>query len=304
MASLHQLEIYYYVVRYKGISAAARRMPYGISQPAITAQIRALEHGVGTRLLKRWPHGVTPEGAVLYEFLQPFFDKIPVVLTQLRGAGVRRLSIASSPLVCRDYLPGPLQRLEELFPKVELDLLEGQQPQIEEWLESREADIAITVRDGRLPEGCRYRPLLELPLVLLAPAAFKAKSATDFWRGGRVRFKLLTPPRQDFITRAFRSVLARRSIRLGHTRAMNSIELIETYVSQGFGIGVSIAVPGREFPAGVRAFPLARFPKLQVGAFWHGDLTPVSTALLHEVAGQAARMTRSATNRRPHSGGG
>jgi DNA-binding transcriptional LysR family regulator len=41
--NVHHLELFYYVARHGGVSAAARAMPYGIQQPAISAQILQLE---------------------------------------------------------------------------------------------------------------------------------------------------------------------------------------------------------------------------------------------------------------------
>ena len=37
--NLHHLELFYHVARHGGITAAARSMPYGIQQPAISGQI-------------------------------------------------------------------------------------------------------------------------------------------------------------------------------------------------------------------------------------------------------------------------
>ena len=35
--NVHHLELFYHVAKYGGVSAAARHMPYGIQQPAISA---------------------------------------------------------------------------------------------------------------------------------------------------------------------------------------------------------------------------------------------------------------------------
>lgn len=296
----HQLELFYYVARHGGISQACRKIPYGIGQPAISTQMRELEQTSGFQYFKRWPFELTPQGLVVYEILRPLFEKIPAVIAAQRGPESRRVTIASSPLVCRDYLPAIIKAVLRRFPDANFHFLEGQQPQIEDWLASREADLAITVRDGPLPEGCRHRPLLEMPLVLLAPATLKARSAADLWRGGTLRHRLLTPPPQDFITRALLALLARRSITVKNTMSLNSIELIETYVKDGFGVGVSAVIPGRSFPEGVRAFALPGFRKLKVGALWHGTLNLVGRALLEEVAARVAQLSRPALPRRIH----
>lgn len=45
--NVHHLELFYYVAKHGGISAAVRGIPYGIQQPAVSAQMRALEDEVG-----------------------------------------------------------------------------------------------------------------------------------------------------------------------------------------------------------------------------------------------------------------
>ena len=56
--NIHHLELFYYVARHGGVSAAARHIPYGIQQPAISAQVIQLEDDLGTPLLLRDPVSV------------------------------------------------------------------------------------------------------------------------------------------------------------------------------------------------------------------------------------------------------
>ena len=37
--NVHHLELFYYVARFGGIGAAVRNIPYGIQQPAVSAQV-------------------------------------------------------------------------------------------------------------------------------------------------------------------------------------------------------------------------------------------------------------------------
>ena len=46
----HQLELFYHVAKFKGVSRAARQMPYGIQQPSVSAQVNALERDLGVTL--------------------------------------------------------------------------------------------------------------------------------------------------------------------------------------------------------------------------------------------------------------
>ena len=75
--NIHHLELFYFISTYGGITEAARKMPYGIQQPAISAQILRLEEDLGLKLFQRRPFQLTPAGRELYEFVAPFFFPCP-----------------------------------------------------------------------------------------------------------------------------------------------------------------------------------------------------------------------------------
>jgi DNA-binding transcriptional LysR family regulator len=58
------------------------------------------------------------------------------------------------------------------------------------------------------------------------------------------------------------------------------LELIETYVATGFGIGITVAIPGMKDPAGLRRLPLPGFDSLEVGAVWVGKESPLVRMLV------------------------
>ncbi|MEW6305977.1 MAG: LysR family transcriptional regulator, partial [Verrucomicrobiota bacterium] len=166
--NVHHLELFYYVAKHGGISAAVRNIPYGIQQPAVSGQILQLEDSLGVTLFHRRPFGLTPQGQDLFDFIRPFFENVENMGEKLRGGATQLLRVAASPIVLRDHLPAILQNLRKRFPKLKLALHEGLQPQIEMWLDQREVDVAITVLEGKPPAGIKAEVLLELPLVLLA----------------------------------------------------------------------------------------------------------------------------------------
>ena len=53
--NVHHLELFYYVAKYEGITAAVRKMPYGIQQPAVSGQVLQLEDELGVKLFQSSP---------------------------------------------------------------------------------------------------------------------------------------------------------------------------------------------------------------------------------------------------------
>src|SRR3954470_6961840 len=82
--NVHHLELFYYVAKHGGISAAVRHIPYGIQQPAVSGQMRQLEEDTATKLFERSPFRLTAAGERLYSHVLPFFEGLGSVATQLQ----------------------------------------------------------------------------------------------------------------------------------------------------------------------------------------------------------------------------
>ena|SRR5438874_9503266 len=108
--NIHHLELFYFIATHGGITEAARKMPYGIQQPAISAQILRLEEHLGVKLFQRRPFHLTPAGRELYEFAAPFFSRVQETSERLRGETRNACASPPSPpfcaIICRIYWCG------------------------------------------------------------------------------------------------------------------------------------------------------------------------------------------------------
>src|ERR1044071_7963576 len=93
--NVHHLELFYYVAKHGGISAAVRHIPYGIQQPAVSGQMRALEENTGAKLFERTPFRLTPAGEKLFAHVQPFFEQLDALAADLRGGVQAELRIGA-----------------------------------------------------------------------------------------------------------------------------------------------------------------------------------------------------------------
>src|ERR1041384_1108444 len=177
--NIHHLEPVYYVGRHGGISEAVRNMPYGIQQPAVSGQIIQLEESLGVTLFHRRPFALTPAGEDLYQFIRPFFDNLSQIEERLRGGVSQHIRIGASEIVLRNYLPGVLRVLRKSFPKLKLILRDGYQPDLEQYLQKQEIDLAMTLLDGKPPANINTVSLIKLPLVLLVPKESPLRTAKD-----------------------------------------------------------------------------------------------------------------------------
>ncbi len=278
--NIHHLELFYYVARHGGISEAVRNMPYGIQQPAISGQIIQLEEDLGATLFQRRPFSLTPAGAQLYDFIKPFFDNLTPMAEKLRGGVSQHLRIAASEIMVRDHLPRLLRELRKNFPKLKVSLREGYHPEVITWLQQLEVDLAIGLLGGKPPAGINAIPMFQMPLVLLVPKNSKLKSAEELWQRDRIEETLITVPSNQVIRRAFEEGLAKRKVDWFGGIEVSTVEMVQTYVANGYGIGVTVDVPKTDYHPQVRPLPLEGFDPVTFGVLWQGRRNPLLDAFL------------------------
>jgi DNA-binding transcriptional LysR family regulator len=281
--NVHHLELFYYVARHGGISAAVRHIPYGIQQPAVSGQMRQLEEGVGAKLFERSPFRLTAAGERLFAHLRPFFEGLDDVTLQLREAAEPELRFGGSEFVLREHIPVVLQRIKARFPRLRFSLRTGVQTQLEEWLREGTIELAATLVEARPSVGLRRLPLARLPLVLVVPRRSRLKSAEELWAQRKIAEPLICLPPDTILARAFQRELKRRGLVWRQTVEAGSIELLTRYVANGDGLGVNIGLPSVVKHRDVRVLPLPGFAPLTMGLLWRGEPSLLLQAVIEEV---------------------
>jgi DNA-binding transcriptional LysR family regulator len=276
--NLHHMELFYHVVRCGGITAAARSMPYGIQQPAISGQISLLEAELGVRLFQRRPFKVTPPGQQLYDFLAPFFSKLPDVTARIAGRASSRLRLAAPAMASREHLPVVISQMRKKIPQLELSLIDTGKREVFELLEREEVDLAIAEIHSKPPPGVRQEILISLKLVLLLPPGIPMP------KGGipalAKSHPLVRPPSDTVMSHLFSKELVKRKVNWPSLIEVSTTDLVDSYVSRGLGIGVSVRVPGVKFSKGVKVVELEDFPRLNIAGLWRGPLHPLAAEVL------------------------
>jgi DNA-binding transcriptional LysR family regulator len=288
--NVHHLELFYYVARHGGIMPAVRNIPYGIQQPAVSSQIAQLEEFLGVTLFQRRPFALTPAGEKLYTFIAPFFSKLDTVAGEFQGGQARHFRIGASTIVLRDHLPGLLQSVRKKFPGLKVSLREGYPHQLEALLQIDEVDLVVTLIEPKAPAGLHSLVLLKLPLVLLVEKKSRIASAEELWRRDKIDEPLISLPAGETLSKNFQSRLASLDVDWFPSIEASSVDLIETYVANGLGIGLSVAVPQKLLSPKVRALPLVDFPPALIGVLWRGRTTPWLEAFLEEAKARAREL--------------
>jgi DNA-binding transcriptional LysR family regulator len=290
--NIHHLELFYYVARHGGITEAVRNIPYGIQQPAVSGQVAQLEEYLGVNLFQRRPFTLTPAGEKLYKFIYPFFANLDLIAGELQGGEPRQIRIGASTIVLRDHLPEFFRNVRRKYPNLKIALREGYQAELEGLLQKEELDLVVTLIEKKSAPGIHSKAMLELPLTLLVEKSSEITSPADLWRCDKIEHPLICLPEAETLCKHFQQGLRRLGVDWFTGIEVSSIDLIETYVANGFGIGLSVLVPKTDLAPGIRTLPLPKteFEPVVIGALWRGKTSALLQAFLDELQLRAKRL--------------
>ncbi len=298
--NVHHLELFYYVAKYEGITAAVRKMPYGIQQPAVSGQILQLEEKLGVKLFNRRPFALTAAGEDLYDFCYPFFSRMVDIEEKLKGEESRHLRLAASASTLRNHLPDVLEELRAEEPNLRLSLREVEPTDVHELLTSQQADVGVSILAGKLADGLKSEPLMKIPVTLLVPKKSPSQKWKDCLKKDPYTPKaflgkepLIGLPSHEFLQQLFQRELDRRKVEWPVSVEVNSMDIVREYVGRGFGVGIGLAIPGIPLTKGLREIPLPGFPPLVVGVMYQGKAKPLVERFLNAARKRAKHLSSS-----------
>ncbi|MEV0027657.1 LysR substrate-binding domain-containing protein [Nocardia sp. NPDC050793] len=169
---LDVLDLLVSVAELGSLGAAARR--HGISQPAASMRISALERRLHLRLLDRGPTGsaLTEAGRAVVDHARPVLEaarSFGAAVSALRAGSVPRLRVAASKTIADHRIPQWLQALRAVHPEVAVALEVANSSQVLELVRREAADIGFVEGPHPPPDlGSRVLGADEL-VVVVAP---------------------------------------------------------------------------------------------------------------------------------------
>jgi DNA-binding transcriptional LysR family regulator len=168
-----QLAAFCAVVERRSFSQAAEQL--GVTQPAVSLQIRSLEQRLGQQLLDRSGRRVEPTeaGMRLYRGAQRLLAMEEQLLQELGddadGELTGRLEIGGSTGPGGSVLPGVLAEFQQLNPQVHVALSVSDSHTIVEQVARRELELGVVGVGGR-HRGITFEPFYRDEVVLAVPA--------------------------------------------------------------------------------------------------------------------------------------
>ncbi|GGL19899.1 LysR family transcriptional regulator [Deinococcus radiotolerans] len=233
MASLDLFRVFVAVYRAGSVSGAARERH--LTQPAVSAQIAALEARVGEALFRRTPRGMQPteRGKLLYAQVASGVDQLHAADRALRGRqpGVLPLRVGGPPEVLRALLPA-------LRGESALHLTFAPEAALLAGLRGGSLDAALS---ARVPEdrALHALPVAAVPFTLIVPATWADwpadPAALGAWLNARpwVSYSVDLPATRRFFTGAL-------GVRFAARAALTVPDLTVVVQAVGLDVGASL----------------------------------------------------------------
>ncbi len=233
-----QLETFLEVARLSSFSRAAERRFR--TQPAISAQIRALEEEVGARLLDRsgGKVAITAAGKVFQKYAEDTLEQRRIVLTAL--AEMERVPrgeivVAANEGTCLHILPEVFAEFKRQYPNVAVAVKRLEHNKILEAIIDNSCDfgvVSMPVNDKRLTVVPIHRDELIVITPAKHPLAARGKAAV----AEILEYPLLLPKvgrTRDMLEELFHE----RRLKPIVSMEMDSSELLKRFVAVGVGVG-------------------------------------------------------------------
>ena len=185
MLNFNQLRIFYHVAKHRNFTKAAGSL--FISQPAVSAQMKAFEAYCGLKLFKKkgrinW---LTDEGKILFEYAKTIFSiekEIENTIADLRELKRGVLRIGTTTAYARYFMPLMLSTFHNKYPDIGIELNEGSSLEMTHSLLDFKNEVAIIAKAGDVP-GIRFIPFSrEEMVVITAPDHPLTRKSAIFFR--------------------------------------------------------------------------------------------------------------------------
>ena len=233
-----QLKTFQLVSRLKSFSRAAEKL--GVTQPAISAQVRSLENEVGARLFDREGGKVTFTAAG--RLFEPFAEHclqchshILAGVSELYHSPRGEISVSTSEATSLYVLPTVFAQFKKLYSRVHLSIVRSERSRVLEAVFSREVDfgiVSLPVKDSRLLIHSIHKD----EVVLVTPISHPLADRTTVKLYEILQYPLLMMKhgrQREKIDHFFHS----RDVQPRVAMELESSELLKRLIGAGIGMG-------------------------------------------------------------------
>jgi len=302
MINLHQLRTFYHVAKNLSFTRAAREL--FITQPAVTAQIKALEGYCDLKLFMTRGRKVflTDQGRALFAYAQRLLDlerEIHHALGEMKELKRGVLRLGTTKTYARYFMPLLISTFRGRHPQIKIQLHEGSSRDMTLGLLDFRVEIAIIAKTIQHP-AVRFTPLSREDLVVIAAPTHPLVRKGSVPVPELAREPIIMKEPGSGTRKVVSDLLARHGCAPNILMETSNTEFIKAEVQRGEGIAFLVkAAVAHELEQGIlAAIPISGCrPTLRVGIAHLEEtrLSPPAKAFL-------AMLERVTEKARPHEG--
>lgn len=232
----------------------------GLSVPAISMQMSALEEELGAAIFdrSRRPPVLTEEGLQLTHRARELIAHWESMSRALKKNSVSGLLKVGSIHTCASgILPHALKRLQQENRGIDIQLTTGLSHELERSVERRLLDAAIVTEPDFIGSELEFHAVMDEPFVVIAHRSIEIESDKQILQTAPyVRFN-----RSARVGRLIDNEIARRRIVVRSVMEIDNLEGVIAMVANGLGASI---VPARfvknDFPAAIQSIPFGTPP--------------------------------------------
>lgn len=239
MLNLEQLATFRLVIARGSFSAAAEQL--GLSQPAVSQQVRQLEHFFQSRLVERSGRGVkaTAAGQSLLAHSEPI-DAAIAAACQAVASHAQEISgtitIGTGATACIHLLPPLLQQLHQDYPLLNIVVTTGSTRQVVSAVEEQRLDLGLVTLPAS-GKNVAITPLIQDEMVAIF-AAHNADALTEPAASNLQHLPMIVFESGSSTRELIDQWFALAGERITPIMALGNIEAIKQMVKAGLGYSI------------------------------------------------------------------
>ena len=171
MINYNQLRIFYHAAKNLSFTAAAGEL--FLTQPAITAQIKAFEAHCGMKLFSKKGRGIylTEQGRTLFEYARQVFEhekEIENVIEEMKEVKRGVLRLGTTKAYARYFMPFLISSFHKAYPHIKIHLDEGSSLDMINSLVELKNEVAVIAKAADNPK-VTFVPFSQEELVVILP---------------------------------------------------------------------------------------------------------------------------------------
>ncbi|HET8538547.1 MAG TPA: LysR family transcriptional regulator [Anaeromyxobacter sp.] len=238
LLELQQLQCFIAVLEEGGFKRATARL--GITQPALSYQIKRLEEELGVQVFRRGPGGITPTdaGRILVEHAHHVIAAVREAhqaVRELSGGVTGEIRIGAIKCVGQYFLPHVLREIRTNHPGVRPKLVYMDSEELLDALLANKIEVAMVV-DPPPDERLSYAPVFDEQISLVAGRGHKfyGRASVDISELKDVTFVALAP--HISAGALAKRYLDRQGISFVPALTADDIETVKHMVETGMGV--------------------------------------------------------------------